>query len=488
VIKSDLVNVASGRGYNPIVGTIYKKQAQWLNWFRGDVNNFHTYTQKVNGKAKTFYRPTLNMPKKVCEDWVSVLWNERCEIKLKSDSARDAWNRVAIDNNFDVMFGNTYELAMGIGMGYMVEYLSNGKTMIDFIPYDNALPLQWHNRQVTALMTWTHKKTSDGLNVYLVATHKMIGVDYVIEYETFVSKSDGELGDKDNKYLALFFGEGVTEFKAIHMNSGKPFFQVLKPNTYNHHDIHSPYGVSVYATMLDYFMLADTLFEAYLNEYNGNKTRIMLDSSFFKTKMQVDDNGDVSYINFLDESDTTIMSIPFDSESMEGRKPIEIFKGELSFDQIELAINKVLQLIGFRAGFGTNYYSFKDGEVYQNNLNVISSQSDLYKTKKKHELVLKKAIEDMVYSVLYLEKDQGRYNGNIEEENIEVVFDDSIAVDDESVRKRYKELGDSGYIPKYKVVAKLLELDDEEAKILVSEAEANEQERNKMYLDDYLDE
>ena len=55
----------------------------WKSWYRGNVNDFHYYNMKMaDGTTKRCERLTLNMPKKVCEDYAKLLWSEKVQIRL----------------------------------------------------------------------------------------------------------------------------------------------------------------------------------------------------------------------------------------------------------------------------------------------------------------------------------------------------------------------------------------------------------------------
>ena len=79
----------------------------WKSWFRGNVNDFHFYNVKLsNGKTSQKERRTLNMPKKVCEDFSKLLWSEKVEIKLDNKKAtKRLWEVLdSKENAFSINF------------------------------------------------------------------------------------------------------------------------------------------------------------------------------------------------------------------------------------------------------------------------------------------------------------------------------------------------------------------------------------------------
>ena len=491
---NEVASATRRHGFNPIVGDIQLKQQQWFSWYRGDVNGFHTFKQKVNGQWKQFERQTMNMPKKVCEDYASLIWNEECQIAFENENTQMIVERVLKENDFELNFSSLYEQAMGMGMGYMVQYLKDNETKMDFIPFQNALPLDFDNTKVRALVVLGYHTVREKGKKYAI-THLMYHMlrngKYVVKHEAYLSETKGVLGKSSAQYMRYIFDEetlnkmrkmiyddngNVVDVEySVEFETAKPFFQVLRPNLKNHFDIDSPYGISVFATSLGYFRVADTLFDMMMSEANDNKTRIIVDHQLLKTQLVDDETtGEMSFVNYFDENDTAMMGLPFKNQDT-GQKAIEYFQGELRMGQIDLALSKVVRMIGFRTGLGKGYYAVDDGAVYQNEKNVIHSNADTWKTKKKHEQVVKSVMYEMIESILHLERLAGRYKGDPAKEKYEVIFDDSIIQDDEAEDAKYMTLAGNGYIPKYKAVARMLRISDELAKEMVNEANAEDE-------------
>lgn len=492
----EITQLVRGRGWNPIVGNIRMKEDQWYNWLRGDVNGFHTFNMKINGVSRQFERQTMNMPKKICEDYHSLIWNDRCQIKFKDKKQEEVVMGVLEDNSFDTEFGTGLEMCFATGMFYMAEYIGeDGKTKIDYITYQNALPLEFDNIKVKALLTISFDKYL-GMFITHLTYHSMkkdkFGkMFYNVKHEVFVSKSDKTLGmiTKSPQIYEHIFGT-ASYVEEANFAVEKPFFQVIRPNIKNHFDCNSPYGVSIYATMISYFVIIDTLFDALQSDTNNNKTRIIVDSQMLKVKQVTnDETGDVEYINYFDPNNTELMALPLKSNDRIDQKAIEYFAGEYHHDQLELALNAALRYAGFRAGLGRNYYQFQqNGDNYQNELNVVSSNADTYRNKKKHEIIIGAAIKDLCVSILELEKMSNRYSGDIKREDIEVEFDDSIVIDDEAEEAKYKELVEKGLIPSYMLVAKMLKIDDTKAKEYVLLGQKERQEENERIAAAYKEE
>lgn len=501
-----VIQATSRHGFNPIVGDIQQRQQIWLNWYRGDVNDFHLFNRNVAGKMRKFERQTLNMPKKICEDYTSLIWNENCEITISDEQAKSVVDKVLRKNNFEVQFGQLLEPTFATGMGYMIEYLNNNETVIDFVHFQNGLPLSFDNGRVTALLTlnpFTVKEKDKTLYVTHLTYHYMEDDTYCILHEAYLSSDSRHLGRRSTRYMRYVFEEAELEAMSqpVYDDSGRlldiqykvehegvePFFQVLKPNIKNHYDINSPYGVSIYSTMIPTFKIIDTLWDMYQTETNDNRTRIVIDHQLLQTQFISNEaTGEGSFTQLFDENETQFLGLPFRSD-VSGQKAIEFLQGQLRMEQINAALNQVLKVAGFRAGLGKSYYAFDMGAVYQNEANVIHTNADTFKSKKKHEIIVGEAIEQMVKSILHLEQIAGRYNGAIDDLEIVAVFDDSIVQDDQAELAKVKMLADDGYLPKWYVVSQALKISEQEARAMVQEAETADAALGAQFMDAFND-
>ena len=105
---------------------------------------------------------------------------------------------------------------------------------------------------------------------------------------------------------------------------------------------------------------------------------------------------------------------------------------ELRVQEHEQAINNDLNLLSFKCGFGTQYYRFERGAL-ATATQVISENSDMYRTIQKHEIILHDALEDLIRIIIRLGK-TANVSGLVENTEITLTFDDSIIEDKQSER------------------------------------------------------
>lgn len=505
VFSEQLVNATRRHGFNPVVGDIPLWQQTWFSWYRGNVNDFHTYQRNVMGTKKKFYRLTLNMPKKVCEDWTTLIWNDACEVRVEGDEqAQTVLDNVLYDNDHEIEMARLIETTFGMGMGYIVPYKDNGTTKVDYIDFQHGLVLEWENKTPTAILTiartaWKNDKGEDFHLTHLTYHIHRHG-QYKVVHEAYISNNRDVLGQKDQRYLKVIFDDATVEAMkknirdekgqfvdveySVSYSTPRPFFGVVFPNVANHWDTANPNGVSVFSGALDLFRAIDTVFDVMTNEAWDARTRIFIAAELIKHKEIINEaTHDTEIVSYFDELERAYQGIHYKDDAE--REALKFVQGEYRFEQLDMLLKRLIQIAGMKCGLGKNYYSVEDGDVYQNVENVISSKSDTFKTKKKHEIIIGRAIENVCRGILWLEKEEGRYSGDPENLEITVQFDDSIVEDDKAISARWLELAAQGYVSKWRALMEVLGVTEEDAKQMVAERNDEDVAVNKAYMADF---
>ena len=93
----------------------------WLEWFTGDVKTFHHYEIYNGAKKIKCRRRTLNMAKKVAEDWANLLLNEKTSVAYGNEEQQEQLNELLSSVNFWQKGNQGIELAFALGNGAFVE-------------------------------------------------------------------------------------------------------------------------------------------------------------------------------------------------------------------------------------------------------------------------------------------------------------------------------------------------------------------------------
>lgn len=431
----------------------------WKSWYRGSVNDFHYYNaKKVDGTTCNMERRTMNMPKKVCEDFSSLLYSEKVEIKLDNKKNTEKLWKVldSKENSFRTNFPAFLEKEYALGTMVTVEYKKNGKTIIDYIDGDIILPYKYTNSYINGIITVSRsvEGTGNKKKYYTLLTyHEYDDGMYLKTNELYVSKDETTLGKQiqfSEKYKNIQEDDIVeTEY---------PRFQVWKLPIANNFDTGSPLGISILANQIDKFKSIDTKYDSFDHEFSSGKRRILIDRNAVKKKATgVDDNNNIIYASYFDASDDVYVAI----EGMDNQ-PIKDINFDLRTQQHIEAINAELNYLSAGVKLGNNFYSF-DGTGVKTATEVVSENSDTYRTKVQHQIPIYDCLYDLIACICEME--------GIKYKEISITFDDSIVQDEEALINRGINLYTAGLISKEKFMTKYLhyeeaEIQDELAKIL----------------------
>jgi len=427
-------------GYHPPGDSTYSHIDEWLEWYKGDVEKFHKYKVFNGTSIKTERRFMLGMAKKIAEDWANLILNEKVSIKAGKYDKR--LREILEDNNFRVRGNQLIELTYALGTGAFVEYLADGKIIIDYVRADMIQPLSWDNGRITECAFGSGRSVGGKEIIYLQIHRKGIadnGEDESLYYleNRFVDAETGEDMDTPEDMLEI-----------VPTGSEYPLFQIITPNICNNIELDSPMGISVYANAIDQLKGCDLIYDSYMNEFILGKKRILVPISQAKIEMQ---KSGMSQPTF-DPNDTVYFQMPADSRS-EDNKPIEIDM-RIRSEEHELGIQRALNLCSFKCGMGTGRYKF-DSSGVKTATEVISDKSDLYQNLKKNEIPVKAAVLDMIRAIAFL--DGGK------KVSATVDFDDSIIEDSNATIDRNIKLTESGLRSKKTAIREINKCSEKDA-------------------------
>ena len=198
--------------------------------------------------------------------------------------------------------------------------------------------------------------------------------------------------------------------------SNIPWFAIITPNICNNIDSETPFGISVYANSIDVLKSLDDAYDGLDNETNLGRRRV-----FIAEEMMTYDSGEEKMV--FDPNDISVYRMPkgFNKDSM-----IEHDSSDLRTDKYASTVDYQLMLLSLKCGFGKERYKF-DGASIQTATGVISENSDMFRTLKKHELIAENALVTIVKAIAYASTTFGNIDINADEAKID--FDDSIIED-----------------------------------------------------------
>lgn len=450
--------------YNPEVkNEIQSYITEWNSWYRGNVADFHPYfiyngTRKVPQK-----RFTLNMAKEISEDWSDILWSEKCKVSMKDETNQGQFDELVDELDINSIINQAIEKSGALGTcatvvsvydikqnnDAMTLDVSEAKTRIDVVDVQWIFPLSWNNKGVTECAFGSAEYINGDKYIVLSVHKKGDNGNYHIINHLFK--------DTNGSLTEITTESTIQDFDT---KSDVKWFSVFKPLLTNNLFNNSPFGIPHYANAIDSMKAVDIAFDALKNEIQDGRRRTFVRADMFNY-----DEGTQRLV--FDPNDTTVYQLPLGATKDD---LIQSDSDDLrTASQIE-TLNIDLNILGNKVGFGENHYHF-DGKTLSTATAVVSSNSKMFRRKKKLEIGYESSIYDLIKALCYASSVFGKMS--IDTEDMVITFDDSIIEDKEAESNRAFREVNAGLISKVeyrmKIFGETKEVAEEKIKSIAEE-------------------
>lgn len=439
-------------GFDTVDSKFYSLIDVWKSWYDGEVKDFHSYTVWNGIEELECHRYSVNMGKKVCEDWANLLMNERVNITLEGKKEQEFVDTILANNNWEVKANESQERKAAVGtIAYVpiveemgvdpdtAEVKDTGKIHINYVTAANIYPLTWDNGIIRECAFVSRKRVDDREYTY-IQVHRLNGGEYDIE---------NHLYDADEVPLTSVRGFETIP-PVVHTGSDKPQFVIDRLNIANS-DEENPMGVAVFAYAIDQLKSIDITYDSYVNEFVLGKKRIVV---------QPEATKDINGRPVFDKRETVYYVLPED-RAADGNI-LQQVDMTLRTAEFNTGMQDMLNVLSSKCGFGENHYKFDQTSI-ATATQVISENSTMFNTIRKHEIILREAITNLCRTLLRM---GNRYMGAELDENIEIsiAFDDSIIEDKQADFNRDKIMLDSGIMNDWEFRMRWMNEDEATAK------------------------
>lgn len=454
------------QGYGAADEDWYKHIDTWQSWYRGNVKSFHNYSVYNGQTTLHCKRKSLNMAQQVAADWAGLLLNEKVHINHAQAAAQDYLLDVLDKNDFWVRGNQCIEDAFWSGLAAVIP-VPDGVVVRDERVVQTAgetlcyatgrqiIPLTVKNRKCTECAFAFESADGDKQYTLLQMFTLENGV-YVCRNHLF-DTSNGGCKEVENPRAVKGYEDLAAEWNT---GSAEAPFVFIKPNGSNTLAPESPFGMAVFAGAIDVLKGIDTVYDAYVNEYILGKTRVMV-----QTAAAHDQDGKPTF----DPSDIAFYVLP---EDVTGEPYVKPIQPDIRAAQMTAGLADNLNLLSLRCGFGERHYRFDAGGV-ATATQVISENSAMFRTMKKHEIILDGALKHLCRLILL---HGALYGGKALDWQTPVTidFDDSIIEDKETDINRYFRLTQAGAMGLAELRAKVMGESLEEAEAMLPAPEPEE--------------
>ncbi len=454
-------------GVKTVDDGMYTLIERWREWYSGDAEGFHRVY--INNGLSTVSRKMsrLHMAKRVCEDWANLLLNEKTVIVVgdkKSNKflqGEDGAGGVLGDNDFWTEANRLVEKTFALGTGAVICCLDgvnidghgrikpseNGKIRFDFVDAESIFPISWSGEKIKEV-AFVRRVVENGEQLLYIQAHLTEDGEYVIKNRCF-SEKDG--------LCAVPLPDGIAA--QIRTGSDIPWFSVIKPNIVNNAVPTSAMGISVFADAIDIIKGIDLCYDSLSMEFMLGKKMVFLRRDL----LEKDDNGNY----FAPQDINRQLFMYLGDKALDGDMLPQEFNPVLRIEDHVRGIQEQMNYLSSKCGFGERHYRFDASNVVTAT-QINSENSNLFRSIRKHEILLEKPLMATVRAVLYI---GARFLCRDIDENatVSIVFDDSVIEDEASVQARDLELVKEGIMAPYEYRVKHFGEDEQTAKHILSQ-------------------
>lgn len=416
--------------------------SEWNDWYTGAADDFHTVA--VNNGVAVVRRPMyrLRMAKKVAENWADLLFSEKTLITAGDAGSAcfllgaDGSGGILGENSFRTEANMLIEKAFALGTGAVTVNLENAAIMkdgtllsspgakitLDYISAENIFPLSGRGGRA-ADIAFASIITVNGARRVYIQIHRLEKNGYRIY---------GRMYSAENGLHEVSLPEGIAPI--VKTGSKRPWFVLVRPNTVNNLVPDSPMGMSVYSSAVDILKGIDLCYDSLNMEFYLGKKMVFL------RKDMLEQDGDGNFFAPQDSNRQLFMYVG--DKNIDGDMLPQEFNPELRVSAHTEALREQLRYLSSKCGFGERGYSFDDGRV-TTATQVISENSGMFRTLRKHESGLEKSLITLMRTLLYIGKTVIGEDVN-PDTMLTVIFDDSIIEDRPSEKASDLELVKNG--------------------------------------------
>lgn len=464
----NIYEILRARGYTTVPESFYTQIDNWKSWYDGYVKSFHRYKIWNGIKNVNCRLCSMGMAKKVCEDWANLLMNEKVKITLEGEKEQAFVDDIFERNNFALKANEMQELKAARGTVAYVPTVVNARAdaetgivngagariRIDYVTADLILPLTWENGIITECAFGSHKAVKKDTYMYVCIHRLTERGTYDIENLLFRDVK-GSLTEVSLADVQGF--ENVPP--VVHTSETRRMFVIDRLAIANNVDYTLPLGISVFANAIDQLQAVDIAYDSYVNEFRLGKKRVMVKPQ--ATKSFPDGEP------LFDPNDVVFYILPEDGQPGDLVKEINM---NLRAAEHNAGIQDMLNILSSKCGFGENHYRYDNGSI-STATQIISENSEMFRTIKKHEIILESALIELCRILLRM---GNAYMGAGLDEDVEISidFDDSIIIDKEAQREQDRRDVSMGAMNLWEYRAKYMNEDETTAKKMLPKLES----------------
>jgi A118 family predicted phage portal protein len=442
-MNSQIINWLNSRYGYSLTNDYYDKISVWEDWWKGFHEPFHRIVFENGEKKRSRDMYTMKMAKKVCEDWASILINDKTFVKLNDEYSQnflvgDSENGGVFGSNcFWEQANDLMEKMMYSGTAAIVIRLKNalfsndGKLMpspdmridLNYLEADKIIPLSVVNGEITEAAFCTDM-CIHGQNRMYLEIHRLENGKYVIENHIFKV-------DRSEKNLIIEEKLPPNLPTIIRTNCNRPWFSICKPAIVNPIKSNHGMGCAVFANAIDNLKGVDLAFNNFNSDFWLGQKKVFLNRNML---------ADMAGSKKIAPDEVNQQLFYYIGETMDdgtGKSMVQEHNPDLRVADNTAGIQAQLDYLSFKVGFGTKHYQFNNGSIVTAT-QYTGDKQDLIQNAHKHFIKVESFLHRLVKTLLWV--GHNFIDSNIRQDaHISVVFDQSPLVDENAERQRDKD-------------------------------------------------
>ncbi|MCF0120787.1 MAG: hypothetical protein HUJ65_04030 [Oscillospiraceae bacterium] len=423
------------------VSTAYYANVRlWKKWWEGYEPSFHSYCQwGPDGRKIERRLYSLHMAKRVCEDWASILLNERTSVRVGDTGSaaflqgEDGTGGVFGRAKFWRLGNELVERAFALGQGAFVLRVGNvalsedgivvpgadAQIGIEYLTALQILPITVSGGDITEA-AFISEQVRRGVRFIYIELHTL-GDDgcYVIRnrYYTF----------EDGRAVPAPLPEGMAE--ELYTGSPRKWFAMIRPNLSNNIPGANGMGISVYGNAIDVLKGVDLAYN------NTNRDVYLGGKKVFYNKAMLQRTPDGRYIT-PDDVIQQLFTQVGDELDFNAKDMVQEFNPSLRAAENRESVQAQLDYLAFQCGLGTHRYQFgNSASVIRTATEYVGNKQELVQMASKHYVIIEDAVKTLCAGILYI----GRVfcGADVDPDaEITVNFENSYIIDKDSEREQ----------------------------------------------------
>lgn len=421
---------------------------------------------------------SLNVLKSASQALASLMFNERCSIKVNDAALQNLLDEIFKENDYYLDQETHLEMWIALGSGVIRPYVENDKIKLSWANATEVYPLEANTTKVDqiAISRRLQKVENNNAVYYTLLEFHQWGNwttdeqgrkyrPYIITNELYRSDDPNTIGEQvPLDYVDEYTGlSSTTTINYLE----KPLFAFYRNAGANNKNLVSPLGIGLcdnwFSTVDDINMVHD----GFEWEVKTGYRRVSIPRSWVRRQQNMNGHQipeDQQY--FWDPNDAVFVPV----NSKDDTSSFKDLSINIRNEQYEGAMDFFLRELENDLKLSPGTFTVTPSGV-QTATEVVTNNSKTYQTRSSYLTMLEKTIDQLVYAIAELlqtgklwSDGKARWNGDIDSLVITPDFNDGVFVDQEAQRSADLQAVQASVMPKIQFIMRNYDLSEEEAK------------------------